>query len=292
MSKADFEQVTPKDNESLVFKAHDYPHPLSKWHYHPEYEIHLIQKTSGKAFIGDYMGNFEADSVFMVGPNMPHRWVSEIQEKESIAQRDVVIQFTQQLIDQSIAIFPEMSRLNTLLQRSHSGLRFSEATRQRVVTLMREGIEATPLNRLPILLQILIMLAEAPVHHSQVLSHINDFPQWDDDTALKINRITQSILQRYTEALTVDALAKEFSMAQSTFSRFFKKHTGHNVTAYINKLRIGKACQLLSSVDKPISTIAFDVGYNSLSHFNKNFQHEMSMAARKYREHRQQHSPH
>ena len=56
--------------------AHGFPNPLVRWHYHEEYELHLIVKTRGKVFVGDYIGHFEPGHLVMTGPRLPHNWIS------------------------------------------------------------------------------------------------------------------------------------------------------------------------------------------------------------------------
>ncbi len=52
--------------------SHGLPYRTVRWHFHPEYEIHLITTTSGRTFVGDYIGRFEPDNLVLVGPNVPH----------------------------------------------------------------------------------------------------------------------------------------------------------------------------------------------------------------------------
>jgi len=48
-----FEQILPPENESFLWRIDDYPWARSVWNFHPEYEIHLIRRSHGTAFIGD-----------------------------------------------------------------------------------------------------------------------------------------------------------------------------------------------------------------------------------------------
>ncbi len=50
--------------------------PLARWHFHEEYELHLITATSGKAFVGDWIGPFQPGHLVLCGPRLPHNWIS------------------------------------------------------------------------------------------------------------------------------------------------------------------------------------------------------------------------
>ena len=54
---------------------HGAPHPLIRWHYHEDYELHLIVQSRGKVFVGDYIGGFEPGNLVLTGPRLPHNWV-------------------------------------------------------------------------------------------------------------------------------------------------------------------------------------------------------------------------
>ena len=54
--------------ESIRYLEHGWPSDLCRWHSHREFELHLIVATRGKAFVGDYIGEFRPGSLFLTGP--------------------------------------------------------------------------------------------------------------------------------------------------------------------------------------------------------------------------------
>jgi mannose-6-phosphate isomerase-like protein (cupin superfamily) len=91
--RANREIIPPDPNHSVRWHEHDYPSPIARWNYHPEYEIHLIRKGTGKFIVGDHVGTFEAGQVSLVGSGLPHDWVSDLAPGEVLEKRDAVIQF-------------------------------------------------------------------------------------------------------------------------------------------------------------------------------------------------------
>lgn len=63
-----YELMDDHEGHSLIYRQHGFPSPLVRWHFHKEYELHLIVASSGKVFIGDYIGNFAPDTLFLTGP--------------------------------------------------------------------------------------------------------------------------------------------------------------------------------------------------------------------------------
>ena len=62
----DLEIVPTHRDESFRAWVHD-PHSVAKWHFHPEYEIHLIQSSHGKMFVGDHIGDFGPGNLIVTG---------------------------------------------------------------------------------------------------------------------------------------------------------------------------------------------------------------------------------
>ena len=55
------------------------------------------------------------DVVVLVGPNVPHNWLSDVPRDATVAERCIVLQFTQAFADGCMALFPELGFLQPLL---------------------------------------------------------------------------------------------------------------------------------------------------------------------------------
>jgi AraC-like DNA-binding protein len=73
------------------------------------------------------------------------------------------------------------------------------------------------------------------------------------------------------EELSLSKVAKAVNMSANHLSEKFKQVTGVNFVDYIARIRFEKACELLLNSNLRISEIAFTVGFQSLSQFNRVF---------------------
>ena len=80
----EFEYVD-RSTESIRYLEHGWPTSLCRWHSHEEFELHLIVETHGKAFVGDYIGEFGPGALFLVGPHLPHNWVTDQNESVKVS---------------------------------------------------------------------------------------------------------------------------------------------------------------------------------------------------------------
>jgi hypothetical protein len=99
----DLEVVQVGADRSFKIWSHGYPYPTVRWHFHPEYELHLVTTTSGNRYVGDHIGPFEPGDLVLTGPNLPHNWISQIAPDELVTQRCLVLQFTEALITDELA---------------------------------------------------------------------------------------------------------------------------------------------------------------------------------------------
>ena len=266
---------------------HGYPSEVTIWHNHPEYELHAIRRTSGLCYVGTYSGPFEPGNLVMAGPNLPHMWVTDRSGYDEgtefghfIADRDVVVQFSEGFARGCVDLFSDASELSDLMALSSAGIQFSNATSAVVVPLMDELANTKGPHRLGLFFDIIGHLAEDK--DRKILS-----VEWRA-THCQHPRRLDNILRKITENLTrpdftCSELAKREKMELSNFSRFFERHMNCSCTEYINRLRVYKACQLLIETDMRITAIAYDVGYGTLSTFNRNFQRFISLSPTAFR---------
>lgn len=91
------------------------------------------------------------------------------------------------------------------------------------------------------------------------------------------------------ESMSLQRLADQFNLSYSNFSHFFKKKTGENFAAYLEKLRIGHAKKLLIETNRPIKEIATKVGYGNANSFTRSFKKSMSETPGEYRKNKKKH---
>lgn len=253
---------------SIRCLAHGFPTPLARWHYHDEYELHLIVASSGKAFVGDYIGYFQPGHLVLIGPRLPHNWISLDLPEGGIEQRDLVIQFPHAPIAQAAGHLPELAELLPLLERARNGIEFFGLS-DHAANHWHKVKAARGLARLGAFCEFLGELASCTDY--RLLSHAQ-LQSEDNDTELRqIDAILRRLTDNPAQPMPAAKLAAELGMSESRFSRFFRRATGNTFTDFVNQVRINRACQLLMESDQYITHICYEVGFNNVANFNRRF---------------------
>lgn len=264
-----YEVIVFPPSASFRWNVHDYPHHLAKWHYHVEYELHLIQDSSGTMMIGDYVGPFEPGCLVLTGPNLPHNWLSDTGSR-TIPDRDMLIQFSPDCAERICTNFPEFEEVQVLLSEAAFGLQFSGDTARRGAALLRRIGRVQGAQRMILFLELLSVLA-ANSSERRTLSHRAPTATIPSRTSEKAERAINYIHNNYFSDIDLTTVAQLCGMEPSAFSRFFKKQTGHTFAKFVNQTRIYSACTLLAHTDRPVTEICFDVGFNNIANFNRQF---------------------
>ncbi len=98
-----------------------------------------------------------------------------------------------------------------------------------------------------------------------------------------IARAKEFIDKHQGDALSLGVVAKAVNTSTFYFCKMFKKATGLNFTDYVSRVRIEKAKNLLLNPNLRVSEIAFEVGFQSLTHFNRVFKNIVGESPTEYR---------
>ena len=91
----------------------------------------------------------------------------------------------------------------------------------------------------------------------------------DKDIAFSV---TDFIYKNYAdENLSANTAAVQFGISVREMNRLLLYYSEKNFETLLNHVRINKACELLSSTNKLVIDVAFDVGYRNIKTFNMNF---------------------
>lgn len=280
--KPDLEVVQIGRSESFKAWEHGYPYHTVRWHFHPEYEIHHVVATSGHYFVGDFIGNFEPGNLVLTGPNLPHNWVSDVTADTKVPLRSRVLQFTEEFIADAMALLPELSACQDLLETSRRGALFSAATAELAAPLLAELVTAQGIRRIEAFFGLLGVLSRADV---TTLTSASYLPDPSGFMSTGINEALAYINANLTEQFSEADLAEIAGLSASAFSRSFRRHTGQALVKYVNRLRINLACQLLMGPSEmKITDVCFSSGFNNISNFNRQFQVQKGMTPSRFRE--------
>ncbi|MGF6725441.1 AraC-like DNA-binding protein [Paraburkholderia sp. GAS41] len=277
----DLELVAVPRDESFKVWSHGYPYRTVRWHFHPEYEIHLITATTGKYFVGDYIGNFAPGNLVMVGSNLPHNWVSSVPHGGRVDERGMVLQFDAEFLARATLAFPELKRLEGLLDASRWGVLFTEKTGAAAEPVMREMLGAQGIRRITLFIGLLDLLLQSAEPTKLASAAYQADPACY--AGARINHVLTYIGKNLSQELRETELAELSGQSVSAFSRYFRRHTGVPFVQYVNRLRINLACQLLMSGELNVTDICYQVGFNNLSNFNRQFLLLKEMSPSKWR---------
>jgi AraC-like DNA-binding protein len=98
-----------------------------------------------------------------------------------------------------------------------------------------------------------------------------------------IMRAKEFIKQNQTEDISLGQVAKAVNTSTFYFCKMFKKVTGLNFTDYVSRQRIESAKNLLLNPNLRVSEIAYEVGFQSLTHFNRVFKKIIGQSPTEYR---------
>jgi AraC-like DNA-binding protein len=271
-----------RNTRSIRYLEHAWPSELCRWHAHEQYELHLITATRGKAFIGDYIGDFHPGMLYLTGPNLPHNWITDEVWAEPHEVRDMLVQFSNASIEALAEGFPEFGEVLEMLKMAQSGIVFSGFNATFARGHMESIRDSKGPERILAFIRFLVRLNE---HAEKDMLSVAKLVQISGGSRhARIGAVVDHIILNYAENISIDSGAKMAGMSAASFSRNFQTATGHRFVEFVNRVRIGQACGLLYASDEQVTSICYRVGFQNLANFNRHFLKMKGMTPSEYRD--------
>lgn len=277
-------EITPLMGKDVLYIADrhkkEFTYPL---HNHSVYELNFVENAKGvRRIVGDsqeVIGDY--DLCLITSPDLEHVW--EQNECHSDDIREITVQFDFSMSDETLFGRNPYASITRMMQEAKKGLSFPLQAIMKVYGLLdtlssvKDGFYAVQ--------QFLTILYElSRCENARTLASSSYAKVTVEDDSRRILKVKNFISKNYMDELRLPELASLAGMSSSAFSRFFKLHTGRNISEYIIDLRLGYAARMLVDTAKSISEIGFDCGFNNLSNFNRIFKKKKRCSPSEFRE--------
>jgi len=248
-------------------------------HFHNFFEVGYCYSGGGVVFLGEEAPEYKPGTISLIPSNFPHgvhsaecsvcSWeflyldfagfLEKCYPEDKYRRTQILQQITQFPILIHSEDYPSLSGVVRAI--------FEENRQQKVLNL-----EAV-CGYMYVMIQELIRLYEdMNAEHNKEVLHVE-----------KIRPALVHIELHYDEEIKIKNLAEICNISEAYFRRLFVNCMKVSPLEYINTVRIQKACELLKKQDIPMTTLAWKVGYSSVSTFERNFKRIVGDSPKQWR---------
>jgi AraC-like DNA-binding protein len=223
----------------------------------------------------------EYDMVLITSPDLEHVWEQNICTSDNI--REVTVQFYFDLSEDGFLSHNPFMSMRKMMQEARKGLCFPLDAIMHVYHLIdtlssiKDGFYAVT--------QFMTILYElSKCDGARTLATSSYAKVEAESDSRRILKVKNYINKNYMDEIRLATVSDIAGMSPSAFSRFFKLHTGRNLSEYIIDLRLGYASRMLVDTSKSIAEISYSCGFNNLSNFNRIFKKKKNCSPSEFRE--------
>ena len=277
-------EITPLMGKDVLYIADrrkkEFTYPI---HNHEVFELNFVEHAPGvRRIVGDSSEVIgEYDLVLITSPDLEHVWEQNTCTSEEI--REITVQFDFRMTEESLFARTPFLSMRKMMNEAQKGLSFPLNAIMKVYGLLdslssiKEGFYAVTQ-----FITILYELSKCPGAKPLASSSFAKIAVEDDSR--RILKLKNFISKNYQDEIRLPQLSDIAGMSPSAFSRFFKLHTGRNLTEYIIDIRLGAASRMLVDTAQSVSEISFKCGFNNLSNFNRIFKKKKGCSPTEFRE--------
>lgn len=230
------------------------------------YDHEIVFVLHGEGDLQTELGvqSFAPGDLLVISPFVPHRFTGRTRQFEHIdVHFDLASQFP---------VYPDLYAREPyeILFESGSTLRLHDHVASadprggRLEQLVRHWAEDTRLGTL-----------KAETALMEILASLIFFPHGEQPQPAsvdkRIERALAEIDRRLGKPPSVVELARGANLGVSRFTRLFREGVGESPAAYIRRVRLNRAREILENTETPVKAIAFACGFRDAAHFSHAF---------------------
>jgi len=259
-------KIPKPENVTLYVQNYVRESFYEKLHQHKEIQISLIAEGEGTYIIGDCVGEFKKNDIFVIGESLPHifkRDAAFVNETEMIS-----LFFSKNSYGEGFFNLPEFEHLKAFF--NNAGLGFEvNSNNQSLIPLLSQIKELSKYNQFTSFLEILNLISSA---NKKTLSSLINLKKYAGNEGKRMSDIFQYTMNNYHNEISLDQVSDIANMTPNAFCRYFKQRTNKTFVNFLIDIRIGNACKLLTkNNDLNITEISYKSGFNNLANFNRKF---------------------
>ena len=263
--KIQLETIKAASNSSFQLLLDSRLNNFYFWHYHPELELNYIEGASGKRHIGEHISRYKNSSLVFIGSNIPH-----VNNDYGIKTdyKKTVLHIQPGFLKEALVNTPELSAVQQLFEKAKYGIAVEGKTKAKAGAMLQKLAALPVYEQFLEVLRILQLLAT-----SAEITLLHDAPvknQHNKKSQERLQRLYDFIAANYQRKMKLEEVAGVCHMTKIAFCRYFKQATHLTFTEFLNHYRISQAKRLLL-LDKTVSDVCYECGFESLSYFNRVF---------------------
>ena len=278
-------------NESFSIRKYKSETMHGRLHRHEYIQINYVHKGSGVHLINNQKIDIYKGDIFIIPPYVPHKILANEDKNLEIIEFEFSTKFILPSYEQyedssSFLDFAYLEPFMVVEEQVKPRFNLDEKLQEEVENILNEALfeykqknSGYELIAKALLLKLLVITGRAYSGAIKGTETEKLFKKFKD----VVLRSKEYINLNYNKDITLNEIAKEVNYSKSHFSYLFKAVTGQTFVEYLNKVRIEKAIELLKNTDKNIIEISYEVGYNSVANFNKNFKTITGLTPKKLR---------
>jgi AraC-like DNA-binding protein len=259
-------KIPKPENITLYVQHYKGENFYEKLHQHKEIQISVVLKGEGTYIIGDCVGDFKQNDIFVLGENLPHVFKRDIAFENDTEM--VSLFFSKNSYGENFFDLPEFEHFDNFFTNAILGYQVL-SNKDKIAQILSKIQFHSKFEQFIAFLEVLRLISEAD---QRKLSSLINLKKYAGDEGKRMSDIFQYTMNNFQKEVTLHDVSNIANMTPNAFCRYFKQRTNKTFVHFLIDIRIGNACKLLAKKnDLSITEVSYKSGFNNLANFNRKF---------------------